>query len=494
MTLQAVRGNREVAARALVWTLLESFGLSGLSIIGLIVLSRYVGPEAFGKVSIALAAVQMLVVVVERLFHDPLIQRKVLLPRDSDSAFTATLVLSLLLTAGCWWAAPLLAHQLGHEDITPLLRWMCWAILFAGMSTVLSALHRRELAFKAMATRSLVARAAAAVIAIGLAVAGAGVWSIVAQQVLTAMLSMTVLWWLTAVPRPGLAWDARALREMFAMGLPSTLHQFVWIANSRLFILIVGAQLSAAQVGMIALAFRVVDMMRDLLGQAVSQLALPLFARVEREGGSRVTALVTAVRLTTSVMFPLFAGLAVMAPEVVELAFGVQWLAAAPFVSLLAVLSFHAFAQMFAAPLLGAVGRPGAALAGLAVQTVFVCGVLLAIRSPTPELALAVWAARLAVSIPIDMVNMKRLSGIGYGDQWRGAFTPALACAVCAAALLALRAHAPMPESPAWRLLLQALLGAAAYVGVLRVIDRRLLLELKQVFDMAVLRRFAKAG
>ena len=38
--------------------------------------------------------------------------------------------------------------------------------------------------------------------------------------------------------------------------------------------------------------------------------------------------------------------------------------------------------------------------------------------------------------------------------------------------------------------------GAAACigVGVLRVIDRRLLLELKQVFDMAVLRRSAKAG
>ena len=69
------RTNREATARALVWTLLESFGLSGLSVIALVVLSRYVSPAEFGIASLALAVVQMATVIVERLFHDTGIER-----------------------------------------------------------------------------------------------------------------------------------------------------------------------------------------------------------------------------------------------------------------------------------------------------------------------------------------------------------------------------------------------------------------------------------
>src|SRR5690606_41591840 len=42
------------AARSLVWTGLESFGLSGLSFLSLVVLSRFLGADEFGAAAIAL--------------------------------------------------------------------------------------------------------------------------------------------------------------------------------------------------------------------------------------------------------------------------------------------------------------------------------------------------------------------------------------------------------------------------------------------------------
>ncbi|MFM9916819.1 MAG: oligosaccharide flippase family protein [Rhizobacter sp.] len=480
--------NREATARALVWTLLESFGLSGLSVVALVVLSRYVSPAEFGVASLALAVVQMATVIVERLFHDPLIQRRDLTARDSASAFSATVVLGILLMLSCWVAAPWLARTFGQPGMASLLYWMSTGILAASLSTVLIALHRREMAFRALAVRSLVARAVAALIAIVLAMWGAGVWSIVAQQVLTASLAAAALWWLSAVARPHLAWDGRALREMVVLGIPSTLQQFMWIANARLFLLLAGTQLNVVALGQIALAFRAVDMMRDLLAQAVSQLALPLFARVEREQGDRRRAFVSAVRLTSAVMLPVFTGLAVLAPEVIELAFGAQWLAAAPFVSLLALLTFHFFPRMFVTPLLSALGRPATTMVGSLVQALFIAAALWMATDPSPALVMAVWASRLLVSTPIDMWMLKRLAGIGYLDQWRGAFNPALASAVAAAAMTGMRLAGWLPASVLPRLMLSVMTGAALYGLTLWLIDRALLNEVRTVFAMAVSR------
>lgn len=482
--------NREVAARALVWTLLESFGLSGLSVVTLVVLSRYLGPEEFGVASVALAIVQMLVVLVERLFHDPLIQRPALGPKDVDSAFTATLGLGVFLTVAVWLTAPTWGRMIGKPEMAPILQWMSISIFGAALASVLTALHRREMAFHALAVRSLAARSSAAVIAVVMVVAGLGVWSLVAQQVLTFTLSAAALWWLSAVARPKFGWSTAAVKDLLKVGIPTTLQQFIWIANSRVFLVFAGAQLSAAAVGQIALAFRVVDMMRDMLAQAVSQLALPLFARVERDGGDRTVVFIKAVAMTSVSMFPVFACLALMAPEVVEVAFGARWIPAAPYVSMLALLTVHFFPRMFVTPLLSALGRPSSIMVGSLSQTVFmVLMFTVAATHPSPALVMAVWAGRLLISTPIDMWFLKKLSGIGYVDQWRGAFVPALACAVAAAGVLGLQWVWTPPASAWLRLLIAVPLGALLYVAAVQVLKPALLRELLGMVRMAIARK-----
>jgi PST family polysaccharide transporter len=88
---------RKLAAKGLVWTSLESFTLSGLSLISLFIFARLLSREDFGVAAIALAIVQLLTVPVELLFHDALVQRKELDALYVDSAFTFSVVLGIVL-------------------------------------------------------------------------------------------------------------------------------------------------------------------------------------------------------------------------------------------------------------------------------------------------------------------------------------------------------------------------------------------------------------
>ncbi|HSV68764.1 MAG TPA: oligosaccharide flippase family protein [Methylibium sp.] len=482
---------RAAAARAARWTLLESAGLSGLSLLCLVVISRYLDAAAFGIAAVALSIVQILVAVVERLFHDPLVQRPQLGAAERDSAFTATLLLGAAFSIACGALGPWLADRLDAPQAGPVLQWMGLSVVAMGWGSVLIALHRRELAFRPLALRSLAARSVSALAAIGLAVAGAGVWSLVAQQVLIVGLASAGLWLFSALPRPRLGWDTGALRALLRIGLPSTALQLVYVATPRVFVVLVGSLLGATVAGHFSLAQRAVDMLRDVVGGAVSQLALPLFVQVERDGGDRRRALVAAVRLTTALMFPLFAGLAALAPELVETAFGAAWLPASPYVALMALLCGHFFVRMFIAPLLTAVGRPTLMLGSAALQLGFVLAAMAAFGSHSPAAAAAIWAGRLAVSLPLDMWLCKRATGIAHLDQWRGAGAPALAALAMAAALwLLARALQPALDAPL-RLLLLAPLGALLYAAMLWLVDRRLLRELADFARSAAARRGA---
>lgn len=483
---------RQAAARSVVWTLLESVGLSGLSLLCLVVISRYLSPAEFGIAAVALSIVQLAVAVVERLFHDPLVQRPELTDAERDSAFTATLLLGAALSLACWLAGPWLAQRVGQAEAAPVLQWMGLSIVAMGVGSVVVALHRRVLAFRPLALRSLAARALSAIVAIAMAIAGAGVWSLVAQQLLIVGLASAAVWLLSAVPRPRLGWDTQALRGLLRLGLPAIGMQLGHIATPRIFIVMVGALLGVSAAGHISMAFRVVDMLRDLFAAAVSQLALPLFSQVERDGGDRRSVMITAMRLTTALMFPLFTGLAVLAPELVQVAFGAQWLPAAPYVALLAMLSWHFFSRMFIGPVLTAIGRPELTVANPVLQIVFVVGAMAALGAQSPAMAAAIWAVRLVLVTPLDMWLFTRATGIGAVDQWRGATMPALASLGMAATVWLLnRALSGLLDAPL-RLALLSVLGGLLYVALLWLIDRALVRDVLGFIGAALTRRRAR--
>src|SRR5437870_13542289 len=104
---------RKAAAKSLVWTTLESGGLSGLSFLSLIVLSHFLSPVQFGVAAIALSVVQILNIPVEMLFHDALVQLESTSERHFDTAFTASLLMGIVLCLACWAASGPLSAMVG---------------------------------------------------------------------------------------------------------------------------------------------------------------------------------------------------------------------------------------------------------------------------------------------------------------------------------------------------------------------------------------------
>jgi PST family polysaccharide transporter len=469
----ASRGvDRGRVARSALWSSLENGGLALISFATLVIYSRFLSAADFGVFSIALAVVELLGLLVSMLFHDALVQRREVTALHFDSAFTVSIGLGLLLFGACALLAPAFSVLVGNPAAAGVLAWTALCFPFTALSATLVAEHRRELEFRALAVRSLVGRLSGALVGIALVVLGAGIWGLVAQQVLIALMGSLVLWF-KARSRPRLRCGAREVRELLGFGAYSIGGLFLTFAVKRLFVVVAGVLLGSELAGYLNLGFRAVDVLWAIAATSVTQVALPVLSRLQADRPRLTATYREASEFACLALYPCFVGLAVVAPEVVELLFGRSWLPAAPYVSVLGVLVVSQAARLLVGPTLTALGRPRDSLLTVGAELVTTLGLTLLLAPRTLEAAALVWVGRELVASPVAFAVLRRATGLSLRDALRGAAVPLFAAGSMAAAVSGVRWFLPVGLTSLVRLAVLVPAGATVFALVTWTFGRR---------------------
>ncbi len=480
--------NRPIAANAFLWSAVENAGLVAISFGCLIMFTRLLTPAEFGEFSVALSIVEIFTIVVSMLFHDALVQRPNVNNRHTDSAFAATVALSAVTVTLIWICADPIATFAGQPALGPIIRWLSLSIPCAGIGTVLTAYQRRNFAFRSLALRSLVSRSAGGAVAIGLAIFGAGLWSLVAQQVLMALISAAVLW-LVSETTPRLRFRPREFKELFHFGLPSVTTLFLRYATRRIFIVASGVAVGPTEAGFINIAIRSVDMFWSVVSIAVSQVALPLLSRLQTDVVQLRRAFQQSVALTSLVLAPCFVGLAIVAPLLIALGFGARWLPSAPSAEILCIVYVLQAPQLCAIPLLVAIGRPRDTLLVAIAEMAAMLALLSLVNMPNALGAIYVLAAAQLFSGLVTAWLLRRASGISLHDQLADAIIPLCASGLMGAFVWWVRTNLPM----GWPIIAEVLAivcaGGVAFAGLITVLNRRVGLEFINVCLLTLQRR-----
>ena len=481
---------RSLAAKSVLWSTVENGGLALISFGALIIFSRVLTPTDFGIFSAMLALVELLGVLVIMTFHDALVQRKEVTELHFDTAFTFTIVLSLVFAGGCAVFAPFFAHLFGKPEAWPLLVGLSLCFPASALSATIVAQQRRELQFRALAFRSLIGRFAGALVGITLVVLGAGVWGLVVQQVLIIFLGSVVLWVL-ADKHPRLRFGWPEFKQLARFGLPSVGGVFLTFSIKRLFIIFAGIFLGAEAAGYLNLSIRAVDVFWAIAATAVSQVALPILAGLQSYRARLQRAYQQATTFACLALYLCFGALALMAPEVVEVLFGARWVSIAPYVSVLAALIVVQAPRLMAAPVLTAMGHPRDLLLALVAELILVLTAVFASGMPSVWWAIGIWAARELLGAPITGWLLWRRTGLGVRSQLLGVAVPASALAAMAVAVFAVRPWLGSDLGVTWRLLILLPVCAVAFVSTIVLVDRSLVRAVIGLGTAALSRRVA---
>lgn len=459
---------------SLFWALLESGVLSILSLVTLLILARLVGPKDLGLFALAFGLVQFLTMVVEMLMHDALVQRPELRPLDIDTAFWTSAVTGFLLFGVSLAIAEPFAQLFNEPQLEAVVMVTACGIIFSSIGSVPIALLRRQGGFRALAIRSFYGRAIAAVVGIGLAITGAGVWSVVTQQVVMVAVS-TVLLWPATHWRPRLRFSWHRLGRLLAFGVFAVGSRMIWLASLRLFTIWFGYNFGVVAAGYLNIAQRVVDTLYDMLGGAAYNVALPFLSRQQKNKEAFYKSCRDATELAAVSTLPIFGGLAICAPMVVGLLLGEAWDPAADYIRIFAIASMVQFLFLMPNVALVAAGRPGSVFAVSCASFVIVFGSLFLLGPATPFDAAVIWVSRAVLAAPVMAFFVYRLFNGAAKGLVSGVVVPLAAVSLMAFALMLLHHYGLREFSDLAALAVLVPSGAAIYVLTIALFGRGLL-------------------
>ncbi len=322
----------------MIWSLVGQIGATGISTIFILIFARFMAPSDFGVFALSVLLTNLTAHLAGLGLSTALIHRSTLDARSLNTAFWMSLGTSLVLAGVLVALSGPIALLFRVPRIGDIILPLAAAMVIGSCTTLLSAVLRRDLKMKALSTRLLVANLVSGAVATPLAINGYGATSLVTQAVVGAVLSFiaTVLsiGWTVR-----LQFDRDAAKEMLRYGIPVMKSDFLTLFNMENPKLFIGILLGTDALGIYSMASRLLNLLMIVFGSSVTSVAFPLLSEVHRTSPEQVHKVhLRLFRLAGTIYIPVFLLSAVLSVEVIAMALGSKWAAAAPVTALLCLV------------------------------------------------------------------------------------------------------------------------------------------------------------
>jgi polysaccharide transporter, PST family len=342
--------------RGMFWSYGSYIGVRGGSLLATAVLARIITPRDFGLVALAGTFMTFL-----DMLQGLSVGNALVIIEDSEveahaeTAFAVSTGMGILLALVTAALGPV-AVSLFHEPILYALMPALGLTFFVyGFGSTHYALATKRMDFRSRTIAELSDAAARGVVGVVLALAGAGVWSLVAGYIAGNVAMDGVLFWRVKW-RPRLRPQRRHLRRLLTFGGTSTLVGIMAAFLAQFDNIVVGRVLGVAALGYYSMATKLPYLFIVSLAIVAGEVLFPAFATLSSD--ELRPAFLTSLRYTAMIAFPLTAILAILAEPITIAVFGPYWQPAVGAAQVLCVWAVVSPLSMVCGNALKSRGRP----------------------------------------------------------------------------------------------------------------------------------------
>jgi lipopolysaccharide exporter len=320
--------------RGLAWGIINSVTLRLGTLTLSIVLARLLAPEAFGAFAVAIVIQTILINFADLGMSADLIRNpewRHRAPTVSSISLLAGGLLSTAMIAG----APVLASSMGNDQAAPVIAVMSLSLIIAAAGVAPYATLQREFQqsryFLIVVTSFLLGGGLTVLLIVAFSW---GAMALAVGKLVEQTCDIGLQFGLTHT-RPRLGFDRSVARSALAFGLPVCgANALSWLVLNVDYI-VVGRIAGAVALGLYVLAFSMASWPVNALVQAVRNVALPGFARLDSTSSAKSFVSSFALVLTAGLLVA--ALLSPLSIATVNFVYGPKWHGAAGALGLLAV-------------------------------------------------------------------------------------------------------------------------------------------------------------
>lgn len=458
--------------RGLFWSG-GSYAITALLNFGtLFVLVRLLPPSDMALIFIAVIFQDLAMLFVDNGMGSYVVQQEPLDHRERSSLFYQGLLLGLGFAILLYAASPLLASFFNSPALSPTLKITAFSLIPIALSFPQKGLLQKQMHFRPIAIAEFIGMVTAAVVTIGLALAGYGFVSYLYGFVARKTIELLVLWgnspWMPIpciVPK-----QIKRLFQFSAYAAGGVLSAYaVRLADT----FIVGHILGVQVLGLYSLANNLVFFPVNKCVSTFSRVFIATFSQLKDSPAALQAAFYKAFRNLSGLLLPALSGLAIFAPDMMAAFFKPAWMPTANLVQIMALNGVLIMVLRLAEPLLLGLGkaRPVFVINGVNIA---VTSLLLLYMTPQGA-SFAAWAVVLG-AIPSVWLMTQALREL-MQFSWRTALHTIqpviIASSVSALCVMGIHAITQTALSPGVALCILPPLFMGLYYGLWRLLSRK---------------------
>jgi len=318
---------------ALLWKLLERFGVQGVQFVLQIILARLLDPEHYGVLSMMIVFTALANVFIQHGLNTALIQNKSVTDEDCSSVLWINVGIAALLYSVLFAAAPYIAAFYNMPTMVQPLRVLAFMLFPGALNSVQLAIISKRMDFKQVFRSNVAAIIVSGIAGIILAFLGAGLWALVAQTLLNVVVACIVMWF-TVKWRPKLVCNLKRVGVLFSFGWKLLVSSLLDTLYQDLRSLVIGKKYDSSTLGYYNRGKQFPQFIIGAINGAVQSVMLPAMSAKQDDKGQVKTLMRNSITISAYVIFPMMAGLAAVAPVLVELLLTEKWLPCVPYMQI----------------------------------------------------------------------------------------------------------------------------------------------------------------
>ena len=460
-----------VFVTGLGWTAGSFGGMRLIAFAQTIILARLLSPADFGAFAMASLSVSLAQVFSGLGLAQAVIQSRLDDRPTLDTAFCINLVRGVLLFAILLLAAPLVERFYATPGVSTWTRTLALTVLFESATNPGMVLYLKNLDYRRAALYGQIPILVSTLSAIAFAISLRNTWALVLSQVMASIFQVPISYW--AHPyRPRLRIDRAALRHLIEYGRFVLGSAPLFYLSAHIDEMAIGRRFGSRSMGAYQLAYNTSALPAAYLGELVSGVLFPVFARLQATPGALRQVFLKTVRHILSICLPASVFLFVFATDYVHLIYGHRWNEAIPILQAFFLYGSIRPIGSVSLQIFRAIGQTRA-LMRIAVLNLLVVSLAVFVGLSHGPIWIALLISTLAVPVIVYAFELVASALDLRVSEILRACAPAVAASVVAmaVALVARRWLADAGFAP-MRLAAGLAVVAAVYVPALLVMDR----------------------
>ena len=327
---------RHKVLTGVIWQYVQRLGSQAVQFVVSIVLTRLLLPDDFGTIAMLGVFIALSNIFIDSGFGNALIQKKDVDEIDCNSVFYLNIASAFIIYFVIFIAAPLISDFYSMPELTMLLRVLSVQIIFMGFSCVQASLLVRQLKFQYNFYIAIIGNLVSAMVGIGLAYNGCGVWSIVYSQLFSQICYCLGLWIFVGW-RPKLIFSFVRLRGLFRYSSKILGGTVISVLYNNIYNIVIGKRFSAIDLGYYNRGQLLPNTAIDTASNSINSVLFPALSRFQNDTLRHKEIIRRAEQIISFIIFIIASLMFVLAPDIIKFLYGEKWLTSVAFMQIVCI-------------------------------------------------------------------------------------------------------------------------------------------------------------